>query len=175
MMVHTVLELSLCWTEFKKNLNKLHRPQHATVCPWRWPHDPRSDACRLRRSARPSYHGRGGSRVPLSARERQLSAPYCNTDNLKFTSLTVNGHSRWNNLVLYWPTVTAVEVVGMVGVVFENEGLFLDDGVTLLTDVLPEAPSFLTVMAWTAEMAGKSRYATISKGWFWLVGLKTHI
>jgi len=52
----------------------------------------------------------------------------------------------------------------MVGVVFENEGLFLDDGVTLLTDVLPEAPSFLTVMAWTAEMAGKSRYATISKG-----------
>lgn len=50
-------------------------------------------------------------------------------------------------------TVTAVEVVGMVGVVFENEGLFLDDGVTLLTDVLPEAPSFLTVMAWTAEMA----------------------
>lgn len=47
----------------------------------------------------------------------------------------------------------------MVGVVFENEGLFLDDGMTLLTDVLPEAPSFLAVMAWTAEMAGKSRYA----------------
>lgn len=49
--------------------------------------------------------------------------------------------------------VTAVKVVGMVGVVFENEGLLLDDGVTLLTDVLPEAPSFLAVVTWTAEMA----------------------
>lgn len=45
----------------------------------------------------------------------------------------------------------------MVGVIFENEGLLLNDGVTLLTDVLPEAPSFLAVMTWTAEMAGKHR------------------
>lgn len=49
--------------------------------------------------------------------------------------------------------VAAVEVVRMVGVIFENEGLFLNDGVTLLTDVLPEAPSFLAVMTRTAEMA----------------------
>lgn len=51
----------------------------------------------------------------------------------------------------------------MVGVIFENEGLFLDDGMTLLTDVLPEAPSFLTVMTRTAEVAGKHRHVHISQ------------
>lgn len=33
--------------------------------------------------------------------------------------------------------VAAVEVVRVIGVIFENQGLLLDDRVTLLTDVLP--------------------------------------
>lgn len=49
--------------------------------------------------------------------------------------------------------VAAVEVVGMVGVVFENERLLLDDGVTLLTDVLSETTSLLSVMTRAAQVA----------------------
>lgn len=41
----------------------------------------------------------------------------------------------------------------MVRVVFENERLLLDDGVTLLTDVLPETASLLTVMTRAAQVA----------------------
>lgn len=46
----------------------------------------------------------------------------------------------------------------MVRVVFENERLLLDDGVTLLTDVFPETASLLTVMTWAAQVAGKQTH-----------------
>lgn len=128
-------------------------PQHATACPWHSPHGPRWDACTRHRSAHPFYHGRGGSRVHPSVHERQPSAPYCKTQDLRFKSLWVNKRSSCK---LHWPAVAAVEVVGMVRVVFENERLLLDDGVTLLTDVLAETASLLAVMTRAAQVAGKN-------------------
>lgn len=50
------------------------------------------------------------------------------------------------------PAVVAVEVVRVVGVVLEQQRLLLNDGVTLLTDVLAQAPSFLPVVAWTTQV-----------------------
>lgn len=50
------------------------------------------------------------------------------------------------------PAVVAVEVIGVVRVVLEKKRLLLNDGVTLLTDVLAEAPSFLSVVARTTQV-----------------------
>lgn len=50
------------------------------------------------------------------------------------------------------PAVVAVEVVGVVGVVLEQQRLLLNDGVTLLTDVLAETPSFLPVVTRTTQV-----------------------
>ena len=52
------------------------------------------------------------------------------------------------------PAVAAVEVVGVVRVVLEDEGLLLDDGVALLTDVLPQAASLLSVVTRTTQVSG---------------------
>lgn len=52
------------------------------------------------------------------------------------------------------PAVVAVEVIGVVGVVLEEEGLLLDDGVALLADVLAEAAGFLPVVTRTAQVPG---------------------
>lgn len=48
--------------------------------------------------------------------------------------------------------VVAVEVVRVVRVIFEQQRLLLDDGVTLLADVLAKAAGLLPVMARTAQM-----------------------
>lgn len=48
------------------------------------------------------------------------------------------------------PAVVAVEVIGVVGVILEQERLLLNDGVTLLADVLSETPSLLSVVAGAA-------------------------
>lgn len=45
------------------------------------------------------------------------------------------------------PAVVAVEVVRVVGVVLKDQRLLLDDGVTLLADVLAQAAGFLPVVA----------------------------
>ncbi len=50
------------------------------------------------------------------------------------------------------PAVVAVEVIRVVGVVLEQQRLLLDDGVTLLTDVLAEAPGFLSIVTWTTQV-----------------------
>lgn len=56
------------------------------------------------------------------------------------------------------PAVVAVEVVRVVGVVLEEQRLLLDDGVTLLADVLAQPPSFLPVVTRTAQVPdGKER------------------
>lgn len=50
------------------------------------------------------------------------------------------------------PAVVTVEVIGVVGVILEQQRLLLDNGVTLLTDVLAEAPGFLSVVTWTTQV-----------------------
>lgn len=50
------------------------------------------------------------------------------------------------------PAVVAVEVVRVVGVVLEEQRLLLDDGVTLLADVLAQSPSFLPVVTRTTQV-----------------------
>lgn len=50
------------------------------------------------------------------------------------------------------PAVVAIEVIWVVGVVLEEEGLLLDDGVTLLADVLAEAAGFLPVVTRTTQV-----------------------
>jgi len=62
----------------------------------------------------------------------------------------------------YPPTVAAVEVVGVVGVILEDERLLLDDGMALLADVLPQAAGLLPVVAWTAQVSGDTPHRTIS-------------
>lgn len=52
----------------------------------------------------------------------------------------------------FLPTVGAVEVVWMVGVVLEYQGLLVDDGVALLADVFAEAPGFLPVMTGATQV-----------------------
>lgn len=43
-------------------------------------------------------------------------------------------------------------MIGVVGVILEEQRLLLNNGVALLTDVLAEAPSFLSVVTWAAQM-----------------------
>lgn len=50
------------------------------------------------------------------------------------------------------PTVAAVEVVWMIGVVLKDQRLLLNDGMTLLADVLAQSASFLTVMTGTTKV-----------------------
>lgn len=50
------------------------------------------------------------------------------------------------------PAVGAVEVVWMVGVVLEYQGLLVNDGVALLADVFAEAPGFLPVMTGATQV-----------------------
>lgn len=52
------------------------------------------------------------------------------------------------------PAVVAVKVIGVIGVILEQQMLLLDDGVTLLTDVFAETPSFLAVVTWTTQVPG---------------------
>lgn len=66
------------------------------------------------------------------------------------TKLFVGGGGDPVLITLAWqdsPTVVAVEVIRVVGVVLKDQGLLLDDGVTLLADVLAQAAGFLTVVA----------------------------
>lgn len=55
---------------------------------------------------------------------------------------------------MFSPAVVAVEVIWVVGIVLEEEGLLLDDGVTLLADVFAEATGFLPVVTRTAQVPG---------------------
>lgn len=48
--------------------------------------------------------------------------------------------------------VVAVEVIRVIGVILEQKRLLVNNGVTLLTDVLAKAPSFLSVVAWTTQV-----------------------
>lgn len=48
--------------------------------------------------------------------------------------------------------VVAVEVIRVVRIILEQQRLLLNNGVTLLADVLAEAPSFLPVVAWTTQV-----------------------
>lgn len=50
------------------------------------------------------------------------------------------------------PAVVTVEVIRVVGVVLEQQRLLINYGMALLTDVLAQAPSFLSVVAWTAQV-----------------------
>lgn len=55
-------------------------------------------------------------------------------------------------MCVYLPAVVAVEVIRVVRVILEQERLLLNNGVTLLTDVLAEASSFLSVVTWTTQV-----------------------
>lgn len=50
------------------------------------------------------------------------------------------------------PAVVAVEVIRMVGVVLEQQRMLFNDGVTLLTDVLAQATSLLSVVTRTTQV-----------------------
>lgn len=53
------------------------------------------------------------------------------------------------------PTVAAVEVIRVVGIIPIDERLFINDGVTLLTNILAKATSSLTDVAWTTQVSVK--------------------
>lgn len=50
-------------------------------------------------------------------------------------------------------TVVAVEMVGVIGVILKDQGLLFNDSMTLLADVLAQAPGFLAVMAWATQVS----------------------
>lgn len=57
-------------------------------------------------------------------------------------------------------------MVGVIGVVLEDQGLLFNDGVTLLANVFAQAPSFLAVMAWATqvpEVRAGEKYLRLSK------------
>lgn len=43
----------------------------------------------------------------------------------------------------------------MVGIVLKDERLLINDGMALLTNVLPKPASLLPIMTWTTQMTGK--------------------
>ena len=51
------------------------------------------------------------------------------------------------------PAVCTVEAIGAIRIIFENERLFINNGMALLANVLPQASGFFPVMARTAEMS----------------------
>lgn len=51
------------------------------------------------------------------------------------------------------PAVCTVEMIRVIGIIFENEGLLVNNGVALLANVLSQASGFFPVMAGTAEMS----------------------
>lgn len=51
------------------------------------------------------------------------------------------------------PAVGTVEVVRMVWVVLENQGLLVNDGVALLADVLPQASGFLSIVTGATQVS----------------------
>ena len=57
---------------------------------------------------------------------------------------------------MHIPAVGAVEVIRVVGVIPEHEGLLIDDQVAPLTDVLAQALGLLAVVARTAQMPAGS-------------------
>lgn len=58
------------------------------------------------------------------------------------------------------PTVSAVEVIWMVGIVPKHQRLLINYQMALLTDVLAQALSFFTVMAWPAQMPASILHKT---------------
>lgn len=63
------------------------------------------------------------------------------------------------------PTVGAVEVIRMVGIIPKHQRLLINYQVALLTNVLAQSLSFFTVMAWPAQMPSwtKGRKENIKK------------
>ena len=51
------------------------------------------------------------------------------------------------------PAVCTVEMIRVIRIIFENERLFINNGMALLANVLPQASGFFPVMARTAEMS----------------------
>lgn len=54
------------------------------------------------------------------------------------------------------PAVGTVEVIGMIGIVLEDERLFINDCMAFLANVLAQAPGFLSIVAGAAKVP--SRY-----------------
>lgn len=52
------------------------------------------------------------------------------------------------------PTVGAVEVIWMVGIIPKHQRLLINYQVALLTDVLAQSLSFFPVVAWSAQVPG---------------------
>lgn len=57
---------------------------------------------------------------------------------------------------VHLPAVGAAEVVWVVGIILEHEGLLVDDQVAALTDVLAQALGLLTVVAGSAQVPVRS-------------------
>ena len=51
------------------------------------------------------------------------------------------------------PAVCTVEAIGVIRIIFENERLFINNGMALLANVLPQASGFFPVVARMAEMS----------------------
>lgn len=67
-----------------------------------------------------------------------------------FVSLLFSQSSEYENI----PTVSAVEVIWMVGIIPKHQRLLINYQVALLTDVLAQSLSLFTVMARPAQMPG---------------------
>lgn len=52
------------------------------------------------------------------------------------------------------PTVGAVEVIWVVGIIPKHQRLLINYQVALLTDVFSQSLGFFTIMAWPAQMPG---------------------
>lgn len=61
------------------------------------------------------------------------------------------------------PAICTVEVIRVIRIIFEYERLFVNNGMTLLANVLSQASSFFPVMARTAEMSETAQKREISK------------
>lgn len=78
-------------------------------------------------------------------------SPTGSTD--RYTHLVVAGQTEELSLQFpgfccqFLPTIAAVEVVWVIGVILKDQWLLFNDGMALLTDVLAQATSFLAVMA----------------------------
>lgn len=107
----------------------------------------------------------------LSWHGRQYSSPFSSRASAVNSLLEIINHNRllgpWDKLyntyrptidfwlTSHWPAVAAVEVIRMVGVVLKDERLLINDGVALLTNVLPKTASLLTVMTRATQVAVK--------------------
>lgn len=113
------------------------------------------------------YSGRGGPTPPKAKTQLHMLAPPGLSQACAFPPCTLqtdsffSGSSGTPHHVAQgedWvPAVGTVEVVRMVWVVLENQGLLVNDGVALLADVLPQASGFLSIVTGATQVSKQDK------------------